>query len=137
MDFIQKLKDGGVGVMPTDTIYGLVASAFSEKACERVKEIKGRSADKGFITLVSSIDDLEKFDVSVSEKAKIFMQKFWPGKVSISLVLNNREFDYLATKDGTIAFRFPGKKNLIDILKQTGPLIAPSANPQGLPPAKI
>ena len=136
MDFIKILKDGGVGVIPTDTIYGIVASAMSEKSCERVRKIKGRSDDKGFITLISSIDDLEKFGVSVSEKAKIFMQKFWPGKVSVSLVFENRNFDYLSAKDGTIAFRFPDKKNLIEILKQTGPLIAPSTNPQGFPPAK-
>jgi len=135
-DFISALKKDGVGVMPTDTIYGLVASAFSPESCERVKEIKGRDASKGFIVLISSIDDLEKFDVVVSEKAKNFMQKFWPGKLSIVLSPQSKKFDYLSAEDGTIAFRFPDKKNLIEILEQTGPLIAPSANPQGFPPAK-
>ena len=135
-DFIEILKKGGVGIMPTDTIYGLVASAFSSDSCERVKEIKGRNVGKGFIVLISSIDDLKKFEVIVSEKAKIFMQKFWPGKLSITLSTENDKFLYLSADDGTIAFRFPDKKKLIEILKQTGPLIAPSANPQGLSPAK-
>jgi len=135
-DFIEILKKGGVGIMPTDTIYGLVASAFFPDSCERVKEIKGRNAGKGFIVLVSSVDDLQEFGVIVSEKAKIFMQKFWPGKLSITLSTKNNKFSYLSADDGTIAFRFPNKKNLIEILKQTGPLVAPSANPQGLSPAK-
>ena len=63
MDYIKFLKKDGVGVIPTDTIYGIVASAMSEKACNKVKKIKGRDADKGFIVLISSIDDLKKFGV--------------------------------------------------------------------------
>lgn len=136
MNFINVLKNDGVGIIATDTIYGIVASAMSEKACNRVKEIKGRDEGKGFIVLISSIKDLEKFDVGVSEKAKIFMQKFWPGKLSIVLSPQTKKYNYLSAEDGTIAFRFPDKKDLIEILEQTGPLIAPSANPQGFPPAK-
>jgi L-threonylcarbamoyladenylate synthase len=136
MDFINILKKDGVGVIATDTIYGIVASAMSEEACNKVKGIKGRDDGKGFIVLISSVNDLEKFDVVISEKAKIFMQKFWPGKLSIVFNPQTTKFNYLSAEYGTIAFRFPNKENLIEILRQTGPLIAPSANPQGFPPAK-
>jgi len=132
---IEILKNGGVGVIPTDTVYGLVASAVNPVAIKKVIEIKNRSDGKGFIVLISSVDDLKLFGVTLTETARIFLQKFWPGSVSVILESANPEFDFLK-KDGTIAFRLPAKNDLIEILKQTGPLIAPSANPEGQPPAK-
>jgi len=132
---IEILKKGGVGVIPTDTVYGLVASVVNPVAVKKVIEIKNRSDGKGFIVLISSFDDLKLFGVTLTETARIFLQKFWPGSVSVILESANPEFDFLK-KDGTIAFRLPAKNDLIEILKQTGPLIAPSANPEGQPPAK-
>ena len=119
---IEILKNDGVGIIPTDTLYGLVGSAFCNKAINRIYKIKKRDKNKKVIVLISSINDLKKFNVNINkEQAKIF-PKFWPGKVSI--VLKN------------IAFRLPAKKSLIEILKKTGPLVAPSANPEGLKPAE-
>jgi L-threonylcarbamoyladenylate synthase len=132
---IEILKNGGIGVISTDTVYGLVASAIQREAVEKVIKAKNRSDGKGFIVLISSIEDLKIFDVIVSDSAKIFLEKFWPGKVSIIFDSHSVSFDYLK-KDGTIAFRLPDKPDLIKILKQTGPLIAPSANPEGQAPAK-
>jgi len=133
LNIIKILKNDGVGVMPTDTLYGLVGSVFSKKAINRIYKIKKRSKKKKFIILISSINDLKKFGINLplprgsvrrtrgSDVLEI-LKKFWPGKVSI--VLNN------------IAFRLPKNKKLLNILKQTGPLIAPSANPEGLKPAE-
>jgi L-threonylcarbamoyladenylate synthase len=136
LENIKILKEGGVGVIPTDTIYGLVGSALSINAVEKISQLKKRSDGKGFIVLISSIEDLNIFGIEPSEKAKIFMKKFWPGKVSIEYFSSSPRFDYLKKVGGTIAFRLPSKKNLIDLLKQVGPLVAPSANLEGLPPAK-
>ncbi len=135
-EIIKILKKDGVGVLPTDTLYGLVGSAYSEKAVERIYGLKNRSEKKSLIVLISSIDDLKNFGVKITEKAKIFMQKFWPGKVSIILCFNDKKLSYLDKMGGTLAFRFPNKKDLIDLLKETGPLVAPSANPEGEIPAK-
>jgi len=133
---IEFLKNDGVGVLPTDTLYGLVGSAFSQKAVERIYELKNRNEKKSLIILISSIDDLKKFGVEITEKAKIFMEKFWPGKVSIVLSFNNKQLCYLDRMGGTLAFRLPDKKDLIELLEKTGPLVAPSANPEGKEPAK-
>ncbi len=133
---INLLKNDGVGVIPTDTLYGLVGSAFSKKAVEKIYELKNRNEKKSLIILISSIDDLKKFGVEIKEKAKIFMQKFWPGKVSIVLSFNNKKLDYLDRMGGTLAFRFPDNKDLIELLEKIGPLVAPSANPEGKEPAK-
>ena len=121
-EIIKILKYDGIGVMPTDTLYGLVGSAFSKKAIDRIYKVKNRNKNKKLIVLISNLKDLEKFNIKITKEQKEVLQKFWPGKVSF--VLNN------------IAFRLPDKQKLIEILKKTGPLVAPSANPEGLKPAK-
>lgn len=119
---IKILKHDGVGIIPTDTLYGLVGSAYSAKAINRIYKIKNRDKKKKLIVLISSIKDLEKFKIKLSTIQIQILKKYWPGKVSI--VLNN------------IAFRLPKDKKIIDILKKTGPLVAPSANPEGKIPAE-
>ncbi len=133
---IEILKNGGVGVIPTDTIYGIVGSALDPDAVIKISGRKERTPGKGFIVLISSIEDLNTFGVELSDPAKIFLRKFWPGKVSVELYYDNPKFSYLRRPEGCNAFRLPDKSDLIEALKQTGPLIAPSANPQGLPPAR-
>jgi len=132
---IEILKKEGVGVLPTDTQYGLVGSAFSRRAVTKIYDLKSRIEKKSLIVLISSIDDLNMFGVEINEPAKAFMEKFWPGKVSIVLPFHNNRLYYLDKMGGTLAFRFPNKKSLINIIKDTGPLVAPSANPEGYPPA--
>ncbi len=126
----------GVGVMPTDTLYGIVASVYSEEAINKIYSLKGRDADKGLIVLISSLADLDIFGIEISRKAKSFLKKYWPGKLSVVFPFDKTLFPYLDRADGTLAIRWPKKKDLIEFIKETGPLVAPSANPQGLPPAK-
>ncbi len=133
---IEILKKGGVGVIPTDTVYGMVGSALSVQAVNKISQIKNRTNGKGFIVLISSVDDLKIFGVETNETARIFMKKFWPGKVSIEFISLLPKFDYLKKVGQTIAFRLPDKTDLLESLKQTGPLVAPSANTEGEPPAK-
>ena len=121
-NIIKIIKKGGVGVMPTDTLYGLVGSAFSPEAINRIYQIKKRNKNKKLIILISDISDLKKFNIKINKEQAKFLEKIWPGKVSVII--------------GNIAFRLPAKKSLIEILKKTGPLVAPSANPEGLKPAE-
>ncbi|MFA6999922.1 MAG: L-threonylcarbamoyladenylate synthase [Candidatus Paceibacterota bacterium] len=119
---IKILKNGGVGVIPTDTLYGLVGGAFSKKAINRIYKIKNRDRNKKLIVLISSLNDLKKFKIKISKEEAKILEKFWPGEVSIIL--------------DDIAFRFPKKKFLLEILKRTGPLVAPSANRESEKPAE-
>jgi L-threonylcarbamoyladenylate synthase len=133
---IKILQSDGVGILPTDTLYGIVGNAFSKKTVERIYKIKGRDENKPFIVLISSIKDLEKFNIDFNIS---ILNKFWPGKFSILLPFKNKlsinKFKYLHRGTNEIAFRLPNKKSLIELLKKTGPLVAPSANPQGFDPA--
>lgn len=132
----QILKRGGVGVIPTDTIYGIVAPALNENAVERVYALRKRSPDKPCIILISSIDDLKLFNINLDEKTKDFLEKIWPNKVSVILACPNAKFYYLHRGTKTLAFRLPHFALLTSLLHKTGPLIAPSANFEGEPPAQ-
>ena len=84
---IDIIKKDGIGVMPTDTLYGLVGSAFSENAVDRIYKIKGRDMRKPFIILIGSISALEKFGFVLDDNLKRDLKQFWPGKNSIILSL--------------------------------------------------
>ncbi|MCK5060016.1 MAG: threonylcarbamoyl-AMP synthase [Candidatus Pacebacteria bacterium] len=129
------IKKGGVGIIPTDTLYGIVASALNSKAVERVYTVKGRRTDKSCIVLISSLKTLDSFGIFLSNNVRAFLLKVWPGKVTVILSCVRDAFSYLHRGTRTIAFRLPKDERLISFLKETGPLIAPSANPEGKNPA--
>jgi L-threonylcarbamoyladenylate synthase len=131
---IEILKKGGVGVIPTDTIYGIACRAFDKKALDRLFQIKGRDENKPPVVLISSIKDLDLFGVSLSDFEKKFISKYWPGKVSIIFKIKP-ELSFL-DRDLGLAIRFPDDKKVTEYLKQTGPLATSSANIQNQPPAK-
>lgn len=135
-DIVTLLRGDAVGVAPTDTLYGIVANAFSKRAVERIYEIKGRDEHKPFIILIPSLAALAQFGITLTPLQKKTIQKLWPGPVSIILPCKNKKFEYLHRTTGSLAFRLPEDVFIRSLLKKTGPLVAPSANPQGQEPAQ-
>lgn len=133
---IKILSGGGVGVLLTDTLYGIVGRALDKKVVERIYRMKDRNSKKPLIVLISSVNDLKLFGIAVDEDLRKKLNKLWPGAVSIILPCKLMKFEYIHRGTKSIAFRLPKKQSLIKILKRTGPLVAPSANPEGAPPAK-
>ncbi len=129
------IKKDGVGVLPTDTLYGIVGSAFSKRVVERIYALKGRNTKKPFIVLIHSILDLKKFGIKIAPAQKKILDSVWPGPVSVILPCPQKKFEYLHRGTKSLAFRLPKNRMLREILKKTGPIVAPSANPEGLPPA--
>lgn len=129
------LAKGKVGVIPTDTLYGIVASAMNESAVGRVYALKKRAPTKPCIILISSIADLKIFGIELTEQQKSIVNTYWPGPVSIVMSCGDDVPEYLHGGTHTLAFRLPDDEKLIAFLLESGPLIAPSANPEGLPPA--
>ena len=132
------LEKDGVVVLPTDTLYGVVGRAQSKKVVERIYDIKGRDENKPFIVLISSYKDLEIFGVKTDNEQAKFLKKIWPGKVSVILQCNSSRYSYLHRGLKSIAFRMIGgkNKNLLNLIKKVGPLVAPSCNKQGYEPAQ-
>lgn len=135
-NIINILKNGGIGVMPTDTQYGLVASALNQKAVEKVYTLRKRSPNKPFIILISCFNDLNHFNISLDNKTKELLEKIWPNPVSVILPCSSNKFLYLHRGTNSLAFRIPKLPKLFNLLKISGPLIAPSANFEGHPYAK-
>ncbi len=129
------LRRGGTGVLATDTIYGLVACALRRRAVERVYRLRKRDPRKPCIILIASRADLKKFGIELSGKAQSFLKAVWPGRVSVIVPCASRKFSYLHRGTKSLAFRLPNNAMLRRFLRYTGPLIAPSANPEGKDPA--
>jgi L-threonylcarbamoyladenylate synthase len=132
---VHILKSGGVGILQTDTIYGIVGSAFSKIAVERIYKLRKRNPKKPFIILIGSLDDIAFFGIALDRKMKNKLEKIWPGPISVILKCSYKKFAYLHRGMKRLAFRLPKKRNLRTLLKKTGPLVAPSANWEGYPPA--
>lgn len=129
-----------IGILPTDTLYGLVTSALDPEAVEKVYELKQRDTSKPFIILISDQSELATFDIVVDEKLQLELNKYWPGPVSIALPLPDNievrnKWEYLHRGNNSLAFRLPNNEQLITWLAMHGPTVAPSANPESQPPA--
>ncbi|MDA2936288.1 L-threonylcarbamoyladenylate synthase [Patescibacteria group bacterium AH-259-L05] len=129
------LQQGGVGVIPTDTIYGLVGSALNRQTVERMYTLRQRDLKKPMIILIGSLKDLKLFNITIDKGVTKWLKTLWPGKVSIILPCKNKKFSYLHRGKYTLAFRLPDVKSLQNLLHYTGPLVAPSANIAGKSPA--
>lgn len=128
------LREGGVGVIPTDTLYGLVASARHWQAIEKIYQIKNRNPQKPLIVLVANLMQLQEMGIPLTKSQKQDLAAFWPGPVSVVLPASGP--DYLTRGQGSLAIRLPDESKLTAFLEKTGPLVAPSANPEGQNPAK-
>lgn len=127
----ESIKRGEIGIIPTDTIYGIVCSALSKQSVEKLYKIRKRNKKKPVIVLIGSVNDLKLFNVSIPKK---IINNYWPGRVSI--IMDCENFEYIHRGKKSIAFRLPKNENLVKILKISGPIIAPSANIEGEEPAK-
>lgn len=125
------LLGGGVAVLRTDTLYGVVARADDEAAVERIYQVKQRDPSKSCIVLVA--DEQMLYDEPPAIDVPI-LTEVWPGPVSVIVPAPSAP-KWLLRADHTLAYRCPADAELRQLITQTGPLIAPSANPEGLPPA--
>ncbi len=142
-EIVPILNKGGIGVLPTDTIYGLVGSALKPETVERIYVVKGRNPTMPFVILIDSIDRLADFGIKPNEDEQKLINRFWlsaeaiiHGPVSIILPCQDESFRYLHRGLGTLALRLSHNAELCELLATTGSLIATSANLHGQPSAE-
>ncbi len=126
------LLKGKVGVLPTDTIYGIHALTQNIRAVEKIYKLKQRNETKPFIVLIPSVTSLRQFGIIPD----IDLEKYWPGPVSIIFPCKKEEFAYLHRGTNQLSFRVPDKEQLRMLLQETGPLVSTSANKADLPAAR-
>jgi tRNA threonylcarbamoyl adenosine modification protein (Sua5/YciO/YrdC/YwlC family) len=122
-------------VLPTDTVYGLAADAFSPKAVQALLAAKGRGPQSPPPVLIGTIQTLQALAEDVPEVANRLAQTFWPG--ALTMILKSQAsltWDLGETK-GTVALRMPDHKIALALLQETGPLAVSSANLTGEPAA--
>lgn len=126
---IELIKAGKVGVMPTDTVYGLVASAHNQQAVKRLYALKSREKKPGTL-IAASTEQLR--ELGVPDSLLALTVNLWPNPLSIILSVGG-QFSYLHQGVGTIAIRVVDDATTSRILQQTGPLLTSSANQPGEP----
>jgi L-threonylcarbamoyladenylate synthase len=128
---IASLMAGGVGVMPTDTVYGLVARAVDKLAVERFYGLKQRTHKPGTV-IAASVQQL--VELGVQEQYLRRVDQWWPNPLSVEMPLGD-ELRYLHQDTGRQAFRVVADETVRALLVQTGPLVTTSVNRPGEPGA--
>lgn len=122
-----------MGVLPSDTIYGLSCRALDEKAVQRIYELKDRNSNKPFVVLISDLTMLDLLSIDNSQTEVV--KKYWPGPLSV--IFNSPDSPTWLTRDtNSLAVRWPNDKNLCHLIDQVGPIISTSANPEDQTTAK-
>lgn len=128
------LKSGGVVAVPTETVYGLAASAYDDNAIKAIFTAKGRPQDNPLIVHISNLDMLSDIARDIPNVAYDCARAFWPGPFTMVLPKGNKIADSVSGGLQTVAVRFPSEKTICDIIEKSGlPLAAPSANTSGKP----
>ena len=128
------LKAGGLVAFPTETVYGLGGNGLSRDAARKIYAAKGRPSDNPLILHVSKIEEVNPLVESIPEKAKLLMESFWPGP--LTLILKKSEIVPRESTGGldTVALRCPDNALSLALIEKAGfPIAGPSANLSGSP----
>ena len=129
------LRKGDLAVIPTDTVYGLAADAFSPPAVTGLLTAKGRGRLMPPPVLVGTVRAATALVEDLSAFGKDLIDEFWPGGLTLVMRANRNLIWDLGDTKGTVAVRMPLHELALELLKETGPLAVSSANRSGAPPA--
>ncbi len=126
------LAAGGLVAIPTETVYGLAVDATDDAAVARLYQAKGRPSFNPLIVHVAGLDEARAL-VEMPPDAERLAEAFWPGALTLVLPLRPASGISPLVTAGleTLAVRVPAHPLAQDLLRRTGPLAAPSANPSG------
>jgi L-threonylcarbamoyladenylate synthase len=134
---VKTIKKGGVVLMPTDTVWGLLCDFENPSAIKKIFYLK-RTAPRPIALLCSKIEDLADLGIEWPDDAKKIADKLWPGPLTIILKSSSRRVDLVAGGEGTIGIRIPDSKVLRNMIDSFGkPVAATSANYSGRPDAAL
>lgn len=133
-DAAKKLIAGEVVAVPTETVYGLAASLNHPKAIERIYALKNRPLDNPLIIHIADASQVLLFATHFPDDFIRITARFWPGSLTIVLPIDEEKIPVNARAGlPTAAFRLPDHPLTQELIRQTGPLVMPSANLSGKP----
>jgi L-threonylcarbamoyladenylate synthase len=129
------IERGELVVIPTDTVYGVAADAFSPAAVQRLLDAKGRGRESPPPVLIPGVATLDALAESVPDEVRALVAEFWPGGLTVILAARSSLAWDLGDARGTVALRMPSNRVALALLAETGPLAVSSANLTGKPAA--
>ncbi|WP_106397720.1 L-threonylcarbamoyladenylate synthase [Actinocorallia populi] len=135
-DAASCLRRGELVVLPTDTVYGIAADAFTPPAVQRLLDAKGRGRDMPPPVLVGSVRAATALIEDLGPYGQDLIDEFWPGALTVVCQANPSLSWNLGETKGTVAVRMPLHDLALELLKETGPLAVSSANLSGSPAAR-
>ena len=111
------ISDGGLVIIPTETVYGVACDPKNSKAIDRLQKTKGRDKNKPISCVCSSIDQVKRMCTNWNNSIDLLCKKYWPGPLTL----------VLETESGWIGFRLPRHKIPVDLCDQFGDLLALSS----------
>ncbi len=130
----KSIKDGGIVVFPTETVYGIGTNAYYKESVRNIYKVKQRPNEKPLCILVKNSSDIEKYAYISNDIEKKIIKKFMPGPLTIILKKKEGTFDYISSGKETIGIRIPNNNIALELLNKADvPIVAPSANISGQP----
>jgi tRNA threonylcarbamoyl adenosine modification protein (Sua5/YciO/YrdC/YwlC family) len=130
---LNAVQRGELVVLPTDTVYGVGADAFSPQAVTALLAAKGRGRDMPVPVLIGAWRTARALTDHLSDAAELLIGAFWPGALTVIVTQGSGLAWDLGDSNGTVALRMPLHDVAIDLLQATGPLAVSSANRTGSP----
>ncbi len=145
------IRNGGLVIFPTETVYGLGADAFNARAVAKIFKAKGRPEGKPLIVHVAKKSTIDEVARDVPPVARKLVHKFWPGPLTLVLkvrrglpnavtgttsILSSMLVKDVTSGERTVAMRMPDHPVALALIRAAGPIAAPSANFSGDPPPR-
>lgn len=128
------IKDGGIVIFPTETVYGIGVNGLDETAIKKLYEVKQRPTNKPISLLVNSIEMIEKVAKDITEIEYDLIKKFLPGPLTIVLKKKDTVPDIVTAGFNTVGIRMPENEIALKLIQYAGvPIATPSANISGRP----
>jgi L-threonylcarbamoyladenylate synthase len=126
----QIIKNGGIVIFPTDTVYGIGCNPYNINSIKKIYEIKSREKIKSLPVLAHSLDIVKEI-ASIDEFTEKIMKKYWPGPLTLILKLTDQKLKKSLNLENKIAVRIPDSKCTLKLLEKCGLLVGTSANISG------
>ena len=130
----KMIKEGGIVIFPTETVYGIGTNGLNEKAVKQLYEVKQRPLNKPISLLVNSIEMIEQVAKDITDIEYELIKEFFPGPLTIILKKKDIVPNILTANQDTVGIRMPANKIVIKLIEYAGiPIATPSANISGRP----
>ena len=133
---VAALRDGDAVVLPTDTVYAVVADAFNPSAMDRLRRVKGRTGRRPFSVIIRSPRQVTGLVSEIPDCADRLMAAYWPGPVTLVFSASDGLGWDLGETRGTVGLRMPTDDLLLAIVAEVGPLACTAASKGGGSPAR-